>query len=182
MAVTTKTMTAEELLRLPADNMRHELVNGEVRNMPPAGAEHGAIVIKLSRLLANHVESHQLGVVFGAETGFLLRRNPDLVRGADIAFVVQSKVSIPLPKTFWPGAPDLAVEVLSPSDTVEEIEEKIGDYLASGSRLVWVVNPKRRTVAVHRPLNNPVILAATELLQGEDVVPGFECAIHQIFI
>jgi Uma2 family endonuclease len=182
MAATTKTMSAEELWRLPSDNMRHELINGELRTMPPAGFEHGAIVIRLSRLLANHVEAHKLGIVVGAETGFLLRRSPDLVRGADIAFVVQSKVSIPLPKTFWPGAPDLAVEVLSPSDTVEEIEEKISDYLVAGSRLVWVVNPKRKTVAAHRPSANPVILAATELLQGGDVVPGFECAIHQIFI
>ena len=167
---------------MPADGMRHELINGEVHSMPPAGAEHGAIVIRLSRLLANHVEANQLGVVFGAETGFLLRRDPDLVRGADIAFVDKSRITGELPKTFWQGAPDLAVEVLSPSDTVEEIEEKIGNYIDAGCRLVWVANPRRKTIACHRPSGNPIILNSTELLDGQEVVPGFQCRVEQVFV
>src|SRR5262245_47015418 len=175
MTTTNRLMTADELWRMPNDRMRHELVRGELRSMPPAGFEHGAITIKLTRLLANHVEANQLGFVAGAETGFTLQLNPDTVRGADISFVSKSRVTGALPKAFFPGAPDLAVEVLSPSDTVEEVEEKVSDYLDGGCKLVWVLSPKSKTVTVHRPESNPVVLKQDDSLLGEDVVPGFVC-------
>jgi Uma2 family endonuclease len=182
MTTTSNLMTAEELWRLPADNLRHELVKGELRTMPPAGYEHGVIVIKLARLLANHVESNHLGVVLGAETGFLLRQNPDLVRAADVSFIAQSRIPKIAPKTYWQGAPDLAVEILSPSDTVEEIEEKTGDYLDAGCKLVWIINPNRKSVTVHRPGINPIVLYEFDSLDGADVVPGFVCKIDQLFV
>lgn len=182
MTTASKLMTAEELWRLPADNMRHELVKGELRTMPPAGYEHGVIVIKLARLLANHVEAGNLGVVLGAETGFLLKQTPDLVRAADVSFIAQARIPKVAPKTYWHGAPDLAAEVLSPSDTVEEIEEKTGDYLDAGCKLVWIVNPKRKTVTVHRPGTNPIILRESEPLDGMKVVPGFVCKVNQLFV
>ncbi|HEY7091495.1 MAG TPA: Uma2 family endonuclease [Tepidisphaeraceae bacterium] len=179
---TNRLLTADELWRMPHDHMRHELVKGEMRTMPPAGFEHGAIIIKLSRLLANHVEANHLGLVTGAETGFIVGRNPDTVRGADVAFVGKARLPTPLPKAFFPGAPDLAVEVLSPTDTVEDVEEKVTGYLDGGSKIVWVISPKARTVTVCRPSANPVVLREAESLSGDDVVPGFTCKIIELFV
>jgi len=179
---TNRLMTADELWRMPSDHLRHELVKGELRTMPPAGFEHGVIIIRLSKLLSVHVDAKQLGLVTGAETGFTVGRNPDTVRGADVAFVSKARLPTPFPKAFFPGAPDLAVEVLSPSDTVEEVDEKVADYLDGGSKIVWVISPKAKTVTVHRMGANPVVLRDADLLRGEEVVPGFTCKIIELFV
>src|SRR5438045_2039030 len=151
MSSTVHSITADELFNMPAGHERRELVKGELRTMAPSGFEHGTVVMKLARLLANYIEEHKLGLVLGAETGFRLSRNPDTVRGADVSFVAVSRIPASGPPVgFFEGAPDLAVEVVSPTDTAEEVEEKIDQYLAAGSRLVWVIYPRRRTVAVHR--------------------------------
>ena len=182
MTTSTRLVTADELWAMPT-NARRELVRGAVRTMAPAGFEHGAVVINISAPLAVHVKAQRLGIVLGAETGFVLQRNPDIVRGADVSFVAASRIpSMGLPVKFWEGAPDLSVEVVSPGDTVEEVEEKVDNYLAAGTRLVWVVNPKRKTVTVHRSRANPLVLRDPEILDGEDVVPGFHIRIGEIFI
>ncbi len=182
MTAVTKPFTAQQLWEMPQGE-RRELVRGELRTMAPRGVDHGAVVINLSLLLATHVKQHLLGVVVGAETGFRLRQNPDTVRGVDIGFVAATRLpSTGRPNEYWPGAPDLAVEVLSPGDTVQAVEEKVDDYLSAGCRLVWVVNPKRRTVTVHRPTRGPSILRNTDLLDGEDVVPGFSCSVAEAFV
>lgn len=181
MTTSVQFITAEQLLAMPNDQ-RRELVKGELRTMAPAGFDHGAIIMRLARLMANHVEAHQLGVVVGAETGFKLARNPDTVRGADIGFV--SKARIPakgLPKGFWEGAPDLAVEVVSPGDRIDEVEEKVDDYLSAGAKVVWVVNPFRRTVTVYHSGETPVPRGEKETLEGGDVLPGFSCNVTRIF-
>src|SRR5262249_4638196 len=124
MSTATQLLTADDLWRLPQDGMRHELIRGELTNMPPAGAEHGVTTMNLSTPLDKHARTNDLGRVLAAETGFIIGRDPDTVRAADVAFV--SKPRIPatgIPKKFFPGAPDLAVEVVSPSDTVSEVEE-----------------------------------------------------------
>ncbi len=181
MSTTTRPITADELFRMPGDQ-RRELVKGEVRMMAPSGFDHGAIVTNLAYLLAHHVKLNNLGVILGAETGFRLRENPDTVRGADIAFVALSRIpQSGRPVGFWSGAPDHAVEVLSPGDTVEETEEKVDDYIGAGTRLVWVVNPKRRTVTTYRPGANPVIVRDDGQIDGDDVVPGFRCRVAEIF-
>jgi len=175
-------MTAEELRRLPADGMRHELVEGELRTMPPSGGEHGITVVNITTPLANHVKSHRLGVVCGAETGFYLRRDPDTVRAPDTAFIRAERVAREgVPKSFWKGGPDLAVEVMSPDDRVMEVEDKVQEWLAGGALLVWVINPRRKTVTVHRPGANPVVLSQKDTLEGGDVVPGFQCPVAAIF-
>jgi Uma2 family endonuclease len=174
-------MTADELWRMPDDGQRHELVKGELRTMPPAGLEHGIIVLKLSRAIGNYVEAKRLGVAAGAETGFLIARDPDTVRAPDMAFVSATRVPQPLPKAFPHLAPDLAVEVLSPSDTVYEVEEKVEEWLEAGTLLVWVVNPRRRTITVHRPGRAPQVLTADGELDGEDVLPGFRQRVGGIF-
>ena len=181
MSTATRPITADDLWRMPGDR-RRELVKGEVREMAPSGFDHGAIINNFQRLLANHVADQKLGVVVGAETGFRLSRNPDTVRGVDVGFVDASRIpKTGRPTSYWDGAPDLAVEVLSPTDTVEEIEEKVDDYLAAGCPMVLVINPRRRTLTVHRPGQHPVVLRASDTFDAGEVVPGFLCAVAAVF-
>ena len=181
MTTTPRIFTADDLWLMPNDQ-RRELVKGELRTMAPAGFDHGAVIVNLTFLLTQHVRQHQLGLVLGAETGFMLARDPDTVRGADIAFVSNERLPAgPRPKGYFPAAPDLAVEVMSPGDTLNEVEDKVDDYLAAGTRLVWVVNPRRRTVTAHRPGVGPTLFGNTETLTGDDIVPGFTCAVAEIF-
>jgi Uma2 family endonuclease len=183
MSSVTQLMTADDLWRLPQDGLRHELVRGELRTMPPAGFDHGVRIVKLTVPLAQHVDGHGLGVVVGADTGFVLARDPDTVRAPDIAFVRQERIpGTGHPRGFWDGAPDLAVEVISPSDTYSEVEEKVDDWLAAGTRMVWVINPRRRTVTVYRSRTAIAILGASDVLDGQDVLPGFSCPVGDIFI
>jgi Uma2 family endonuclease len=182
MSATTQTMTADELFLMKDDGFRYDLVKGELRKMSPAGSEHGAIIARLTVALGQYVEENDLGEVFGAETGFKLASNPDTVLGPDVAFVSNGKIPpTGIPVKFWPGAPDLAVEVISPGNTRREIEEKIEEYLASGVLLVWIISPKPRTVTVHKANVEPVILTESDTLDGENVVPGFQCSIARLF-
>jgi Uma2 family endonuclease len=175
-------MTAEELFRMPRDGRKRELVKGELRVMPPTGFEHGAITSNVTAPLHQHVKANQLGVVVAAETGYFIAREPDTVRAPDVSFVSQDRIEqIGVTKKFFPEAPDLAVEVLSPGDTVYEVDEKIEEWLESGVKLVWVVNPKRRTVTVYRSLNDVKMLTENDELDGEDVVPGFRYKVADIF-
>jgi Uma2 family endonuclease len=181
MPATGRMLSAEELEGLPDDGHRYELVNGELITMTPSGFDHGAITASLTAPLVSHVRSTNLGVVVGAETGFKLASAPDTVRAPDIAFIRRDRLPASgRPTSFWPGAPDLAVEVLSPSDTVFEVEEKVAAWLAAGSA-VWVVNPKSRTVAIHRAGTVPQVLTDHQMLGGEDVVPGFSIAVADVF-
>ena len=182
MATQARLITAEQLWKMPGDQ-RRELVRGELRTMAPAGSEHGAIINNLAFLLTAHVRNDGLGVVFGAETGFVLARNPDVVRGADVAFVRADRIpAAGIPKKFWEGPPDLAVEVLSPSDLLDETEEKIDDYLGASTSLVWLVNPRRRTITIYRPGEKPRMLGKDDSLSGEDVIPGFNCQVAEAFV
>ena len=182
MITSVKKMTAEELWRMSADDMRHELVNGELRTMAPAGFGHGIVGSRLLRKLLDYVEGHHLGVILNADTGFVLRRNPDTLRAPDVAFVKAARVPTgSRAEKFFEGAPDLAVEIVSPSDTVDDLEEKISDYLATGCLLVWVVRPKAKTITIHRSGNNPIILRENDQLSGEDVIAGFVCRVGDIF-
>lgn len=151
--------------------------------MAPAGFEHGAIINRFAFLLTSHVEKRKLGIVVGAETGFTLARKPDTVRGADVAFIQSSRLPKgSLPKKFWDGAPDLAAEVVSPGDTLEEVEEKVDDYLTAGARMVLVINPKRQTISIHRPKIDVKILRREDTFDGGDVVPGFRCQVSDVFV
>jgi len=183
MAVEQKLMTAAELLRRPSDGLRHELVRGELRTMSPAGFEHGRVTQRLGNFLGSHVETQGLGEVVVGDVGFYLTLDPDTVRAPDVAFVRAERLrGIDPPRGYWKGAPDLAVEVISPNDLYTEVEEKVAEWLEHGTRLVIVVNPRRRTVAVHRP-NQPVrVLSGDDLLDGEDVVPGWSIRVRDLFV
>jgi Uma2 family endonuclease len=182
MSTTVQTWTAEELLMMPEDGFRYDLVKGELRKMSPAGSEHGAIIARLTIALGSHVEANGLGEVFGAETGFKLASNPDTVLGPDLAFVSNERIPpTGIPVAYWPGAPDLAVEVVSPGNTRQEMEEKIREYLAAGVRAVWIVTPKRRTIAIHRRDTETVLLSENDILDGQDIVQGFQYNIAKLF-
>jgi len=179
---TTTPVTADQLLRMPDDGYRYELVAGEIRKMTPAGWKHGAIGGRLRSLLGQHILEHQLGEIFLAETGFLLARDPDTVRAPDIAFIHKDHLPATSPEeAFWPGAPDLAVEVVSPGDTQGQIDEKVKAWLDAGSALVWVVNPAWRNVTVYRSAVDIKTLTENDELTGQDTLPGFRCRVGEIF-
>ena len=183
MTTTLQRSTANELFEMPDDGFRYELVKGELRKMSPSGSEHGAIVINITVLLGQYVKANRLGVCFGAETGFKIGSDPDTVRAPDLAFVRSDRIpERGIPKKFWQGAPDLAVEVLSPGDTFSEVEEKIEQWLDAGARAVWIINPRRRGVSVYRPMTDVTHLTEGDELDGGEVVPGFRCKVSEIFV
>ena len=179
MATQIREFTADELLRTPDDGMRRELVHGELREMPPAGGEHGRVNMRLASRLASYVERHELGVVFSADTGFWLERDPDTVRAPALAFVARENFTGG--PGFCEGAPDLAVEVVSPSDRYAEVLETVAAYRAAGCRAVIVVDPGTRGVAVHRPRGSVMMLQPGDELAVEDVVPGWKLPVSDIF-
>ena len=183
MSTATQLVTAEQFSRMPKDEaFRCELIEGVVSRMSPAGIQHGAISVNIAFLLAQHVRANKLGIVLAAETGYKLASDPDTVLAPDVSFIRQQEFErIGMTKKFWPGAPDLAVEVMSPDDTVRKTDEKARTWLAHGARMVWVVNPNRRTLSVYRPGLDVLVLAEDEELGGEDVVPGFHCNVSEIF-
>lgn len=182
MSTATQLLTADDLWNMPDHGGHHELVRGELRPMSPAGFDHGSVSMNLSGPLHQFVRSRKLGVVVTAETGFILARDPDTVRAPDAAFVRQERIpESGRPLKFWLGPPDLAVEIMSPGDTVFEVDEKVQEWIAGGTRLVWVVNPRQQTVTVYRPDNTARILGAGEMLDGMDVVPGFQIAVAELF-
>ncbi len=147
-----KPSTAEELLRLPDDGFRYELFRGELRQMAPAGEEHGGLAMELGWRLAQFVSTHKLGRVYAAETGFKLSSAPDTVRAPDIAFVSREKLEQhPPAKGYRQGAPDLAVKVLSPNDRPAEVAEKVYEWLYYGAQEVWVLEPEARKLTVYHP-------------------------------
>lgn len=148
--------------------------------MSPAGSRHGAIAARMAHLLLNFVEREKLGEVLGAETGFVIASDPDTVR-ADVAFLRADRVRGGLPQGFFPGAPDLAVEVLSPEDRASEVLAKVEDWLIAGCRAVWVVDPKTRTVTVYRHGGDAVILKTTDTIPGGEVLPGLELPVANVF-
>jgi Uma2 family endonuclease len=182
MALPSQLTTADQLLAFPDDGRRHELVAGFVVSEPPASFRHGDIAAEVFRCLIEFVRRNGLGRVVATETGFLLARDPDTVRAPDVAFVSRSTIErAGRFRGFFPGPPDLAVEVLSPSERPADVHAKTGDYLAAGARLVWVIDPSRREVRVHRSLLHPSILAQTEMLEGDEVLPGFRVRVALLF-
>lgn len=147
--------------------------------MSPSGVRHGAIVIIVSRAIHDYVTRHGLGLVLGAETGFILSRDPPTVRAADVSMVLKARVPHPLPVGFFPGAPDLAVEVLSPDDRPGEVAAKVADYLKAGSAAVWVADPEAGTITVHTR-QVAMKYGADEVLDGDPVLPGFRAHVRAL--
>src|SRR5262249_9854643 len=166
-----KLLTAEELFKMPRGSERRELIEGVLRTMSPSGAEHVVVSAELLRRLGNHVHDQELGRVFSSEGGFVIRRDPDTVIAPDAAFVTSERIKIyGVPSGYWIGPPDLAVEVVSPHDRMTEVDDKVDAWLKAGTRLVWVIHPRRRIAMVHRPDQPVALVRADEHLDGQDVV------------
>jgi Uma2 family endonuclease len=175
-------LTAGEFFRLYSSKEGHyELVKGKVIEMPPPGWVHGGIAVNIAISLGSFVRQHNLGVVV-VESGVWLERQPDTVRGPDVAFVARERIPAEgLPRAFFEGAPDLAVEIVSPSDTAVELEAKVHDYLRNGTLRVWVVYPDSRRVAVHRPDGTARWYSEDAAIGDQEFLPGFSLPLREIF-
>ena len=174
-------VTAEELARLPDDGYRYELVEGRLVRMSPVTFEHGRVVFRIGFLLNRHLEQQPSGVI-GTEIGFKLASNPDTVRGPDIAFVKNERVPSRGQRGYFKGAPDLAIEVLSPEDRPGETREKIDGYLERGVSLIVVIDPGDKSATIFRPGAARVRLTSgTDVVDLSDVIPGFSCQLRDIF-
>jgi Uma2 family endonuclease len=180
MTTTKPLITAEYLLRAH-DLGRCELVRGELITMSPAGAEHGSIISNIQLCLALYVSREGVGRVFGAETGFQIAHEPDSVRAPDVAFVTRDRLPSQPPQGFFPGPPDLAVEVVSPSDRDSEVSAKIQSWLDAGCRVVWMVDPRRKTVHVYQGDSETQVFGLSGTLVGGPLLPGFSLAVADIF-
>ena len=183
MSTGARPMTADELIRLPRGTWRYELVRGELRRMTPSGHVHGKVAARLAGRLAPFVEQHQLGEVYGAETGFMLHRAPDTVRAPDAALVANATLaarSLSL-DGYFPGAPDLAFEVLSPSDSRREVDEKVAEWLEHGCQVVVELDPRRKVAQVYRSGVPVQSLGATDHLTIPDLLPGWSLALEDLF-
>ena len=171
-------MTVEEFMNIDDDSHRHELIKGELLTMNPPKSLHGRVVINLAIILGLHVKVNRLGVVY-TESGYHLEKDPDTVLGPDMSFVSKERVD-EAGDSYYQGPPDLAIEVLSPGDRKGYVDRKLAIYLETGTRSVWLVNPRRRTVEVISSLSDRRTLHETDELV-DDTVPGFCIKVSEIF-
>lgn len=183
VATGSQLTTAAEFIQLPRSMGRYELVRGQLRAMTSPGHVHGRVAARIGARLFMFVEANQLGVVYAAETGFRLERDPDTVRAPDAAFVSSARLSeILVPSEgYLQGAPDLLVEVLSPSDRPRQVEEKTANWLACGCRAVIILDPATSSAEVHRPGGLVEHFAADAELSVPEVLPGWSASLRDIF-
>ncbi len=180
MASTEQITTASQLLEATGLG-RCELRRGELVMMSPAGFEHGRIVSRINARLEIFVDEHRLGVVTGAETGFLIAREPDTVRAPDVGFVRKERLGEHTGAGYFPGPPDLAVEVVSPNDSASEVLTKAHEWLMAGCVEVWAVDPQTQMVTIYRDKHATEVLGTHETLSSEGLLPGFSARIDEIF-
>jgi len=172
-------ITAEEFAKTGHETDGFELVRGELAPMPPPGDNHGIVCANVVHLLKTYTKTHGTGKVTCNDSGIITQRDPDSVRGVDVAVFLRPDWQAAEGYTTVP--PDLAVEVRSPEQSWTKVVGKVGEYLAMGVRLVWVVDPRRRRVTVFQPEEDPAIFAAENELEGGDVLPGFRCRVSELF-
>jgi Uma2 family endonuclease len=172
-------VTIEQLGRPPYSERRCELVDGRIVDVSPAHRRHGRIASRIDRALVLWAAPRDAGEVFGAETGFILRRGPDTVRAPDVAFLRKGRDGPD--DAFIDGAPDVAVEVLSPGASRREVMDKVGAYLAAGAARVWTVDADDRTLTVHSLDGQSVTLGEGDVLDGGEVLPGFRLELRTVF-
>ena len=173
-------LTADDLVRLQPAGKRSELVRGRIVVRELAGYRHGDVAMSISLAIGYFLRSHALGRLLAAETGFVLSTNPDTVRAPDVAFIRNERIPDPVPRGFAHFAPDLVVEVLSPDDRPGEVLEKVADWLKAGTRIVWLIDPERRSGRVYRADGTESLLNESDSLDGEDVLPGFSCHLFEV--
>jgi len=180
--MSTKTLlTADDLWKIVADGSRYELSRGELVPMTPVGLQHSWIVPRLGMFLTRYVDEKRLGIV-GMEGGFKLERDPDTLRAPDIHFVSKARIDKEgITPKFADFPPDLAVEVLSPDDTVSEVQKKVEEYLGGGVRMIWIVEPATKTVTAYRSHQDIKVFTQDQEIEGGDVIPGFRIRVAEIF-
>jgi Uma2 family endonuclease len=177
-----KIWTDEEFMALPQDGHRYEIINGELIDMGNSGALHGYVCSLLLTALMGYILPKKLGIILDSSTTFKMKSGNK--RSPDISFFAKERLQgmVELPTGFLEGAPDLAVEVLSPSNTVEEIHDKLVEYFENGTRLVWVIHPNEHFVLVYRSDQEPDrLLKSVDSLDGEEVIPGFVLPVDDLF-
>jgi Uma2 family endonuclease len=179
--VTPRVLTAEELWRLPDNGKRRALVRGEVIETMPPGGQHGMIALALGSHLERWARSGPGGCV-GVESGFILARHPDTVRGPDVFYVRAERLPPGgIPESYWEIAPDVAVEIVSPSESAADVREKVRDYLAAGTALVWVIYPRTQEVIAHTPDGLARTFSRHDVLAHFEILPEFTCALAELF-
>ena len=179
--LTERLMTVDDLLSAPDDGYRYELIRGKLVKRPASGFEHGVCSANINMSIGAYVQAHRLGVTPVAAT-FLLATDPDHARIPDVAFVSAERLHLIEDRArAFPAAPDLAVEVISPTDRLTQVREKVADWLVHGVRMVIVVNPRNRAVEVHRPQRAMVTLTEADTIDGGDVVPGWRMRVADVF-
>lgn len=182
MATTARLMTAEELLGLPDDGHIYELARGEPVKLMGAGVEHAYIADNCYGSIRDYVRSANLGRVFTSQLGFRLASDPDTVRIPDIAFIQRERLdAVGVIRGYFPGPPDLAIEVISPDDRYSDVRNKVSDYFEAGTRLVILLEPDARTASVYRSPTDITILTEADTLDGGDVAPGWRMPVSEIF-
>jgi len=179
--VAHQVLTAEELWLLPVTHTRRVLVRGEVIETMPPGGRHGAIAVVLATLLRLWTQKGAGGYV-GVEAGYILSRQPDTVRGPDVSYIRADRLpATGIPEGFWTVAPDLAVEIVSPSETADDVREKVRDFLHAGTPLVWTVYARTQEVVVHTPDGVARTYSSNDTLEYLDALPGFSCTVAELF-
>ncbi len=173
-------LTAEEFAQQAAGNGRRELVHGKVIETMPPGGQHGAIAVILAWLLRTWAKT--TGGYVGVEAGYLLARDPDTVRGPDVSYVQQARIPAGgIPEGFWAIAPDLAIEIVSPHETADEVRAKVRDFAAAGTPLVWLIYPRTEEVIVHTPDGVARVYDVEATLTFPEPLPGFSCRVAELF-
>ena len=179
MGTIAQTVTAQQLFEMP-DQERFELVQGELVPMSPPGFDHGCIVLDVAATLREFVQAGKLGMV-AVEAGFCVSHDPDTVRSPDVAFVRAERIPQGGVRAFFQGAPDLAVEVISPSDRASDVISKAQDWLQAGCTVVWVIDPETKTVTAYSSGPQTLFLSASDTLTCEELLPGFRLPIARVF-
>jgi len=182
MTASSTLLTAEQFAAIPDDGNRRELIQGEPQAVSPAGFAHGVVIGNLLSMLGPHVLKKRLGRLVGAETGFLLSRNPDTVCAPDVGFVTQQRIAqVGAPDGFWPGAPDLAIEVVSPHDAVGALHAKVRCWLEAGAQEVWIVSPALGTVTIFGSLTEATTYAGPQRIERSGVLGEIDCPLPDVF-
>jgi Uma2 family endonuclease len=180
-AVLTQLLTVQDFRQLPESNLHRELVRGEVVEIMPPGGQHGAIAVMIAMLLRLWAKEEAGGYV-GVEAGYILARHPDTVRGPDVSYVHAHRIPVDgVPEGFWDLAPDLAIEVVSPHESADEVRAKVRDFLNAGTPMVWTIYPRGREVIVHTPDGLARTYTSTMKLEFPKILPGFACTVAELF-
>jgi Uma2 family endonuclease len=173
-------LTAADVERISLPGKQVELVRGRLIVREPPGTRHGVIAARLGYYLSDFVHRHGLGIVAAQDTGFKITRDPDTVRAPDVAFIGRDRADRIPPRGYAEVAPDLLAEILSPDDAPAEVLAKVADWLAAGTKLVWLVDPQRSEVRVYREDGSLSVLRESDSLDGESVLPGLTCPLKQV--